>query len=96
MRFPSATPPPAIIRVLWQVQWTLWASQTKKSFIRSVNLYPLLPANNEDESDYTECMDDLNRENAALASVKDTAYILQGHFLTGICFLNAKLIMQKR
>lgn len=39
-------------------------------------LVSLLPANCDDESEYTECLDDLNRENAALADVKDTAYIL--------------------
>ncbi len=39
-------------------------------------LISLLPANCDDESDYTDCADDLNRENPALADVKDTAYIL--------------------
>ncbi len=39
-------------------------------------LIAILPANNEDESAYTDCADDLNRENALLESVKDAAYIL--------------------
>lgn len=40
-------------------------------------LISLLPANNEDESAYADCVDDLNRENEVLASVRDTAYILE-------------------
>ena len=39
-------------------------------------LVAILPANNEDESEYSDCADDLNRENALLESVKDAAYIL--------------------
>ncbi|MBB5265146.1 acetyl-CoA carboxylase carboxyltransferase component [Catenibacillus scindens] len=40
-------------------------------------LISLLPANCDDEGEAVVCTDDLNRENSVLASVKDTAYILQ-------------------
>lgn len=40
-------------------------------------LLTILPANNDDMALYDDCDDDLNRENAVLSSVKDTAYILK-------------------
>lgn len=40
-------------------------------------LLALLPGNHKEGNDYKTCTDDLNRENMALASVKDAAYILK-------------------
>ena len=55
-----------------------YAGESEEDVLAKIRtLISLLPANCDDESDYTDCIDDLNRENPVLGGVKDTAYILR-------------------
>ena len=54
-----------------------YAGESEEDVLSKIRaLISLLPANCDDDCDYADCVDDLNRENPALAAVKDTAYIL--------------------
>ena len=83
----NMTSPVLLSRAKRQV-WQILPAVRTRSFLRFVNWFSILPANNEDDMSYSECEDDLNRicsdiENCvgatdlALAQISDDNFFME-------------------